>query len=1231
MKTIIALTITLSLLIPWRLAAQQYPTTTPDALPFSTICQGAAVDFNATVIDDGRQNGKYLVGLYSPALPNGLRIVENVGTYTGVVSTRTAGVNSATNRIRVQFTMPRTLTAGSGYYIQLFGMNFEKSVPAQSTTFTIKPLTTLTISGNPTITAGTPAPINFTFTGTPPFTVDYNDYSSEYASVGFLRSNQTFNAYTATVTPRMPTFDVQRNYDNVFVRNLRDASGCPGPNTVGGSATVTSTPLELTTFLDKSAVCAGGTLNAQYATGNSSIRLQSDFKPLVQLSDASGNFGNPIDLATGVQGTATTNVTIPGNVAAGNGYRIRIISPRADYNALISPRSAAVTITKADKPIVTNTNPTVCQGDPSVTLSATGSGTLRWYDFNGTLQPGAPTQGTGSAGDYGYWVKQVVGSCESDKVDITVKVKTRPGAPSVSPKEICQNGPSYTLEAGGSNLRWYNSSDALWNGNGSTPVVSTGSAGPQTFKVDQQKDGCYSDKATVTVTVNALPGKPGVNNPGAVCQYTDVPNLTASGNGLKWYTAATGGSGQNTIKPNSDQPGTTSYWVSQSDKGCEGPRAQVDQVINPASPDPVTSTVTLCKDQQASSLTANGQNLIWYDANNNKLGAAPTPPTNQVRDIIYRVTQTSNAANCESKKVDLKVEVKDRPGAPVVATISACHNATAPVLSAQGTGFLWYLAATGGNGTESPPPVSTAQVGDQSYWVSQRFGACEGPRAQLTVKIIALPDQPVVVPPAPICQSVSVPTLTAKGQDLRWYRAKTGGNAEGAITPASDNAGTTSFWVSQYVNGCEGPRAQIDQVINPASPDPTFTTNPVLLCKDQQTTPLAAGGQGLKWYNANSNTPLASAPTPPTNQTGDFKYRVSQTSNAFNCESKKVDLLVQVRNTPGAPGVVPVSLCQNQTPKSLTAAGDGLLWYDVETAGTSQTALTPQTVTLGEKAYWVSQRFGSCEGPRAKLLTTVFAVPAAPVAAGKDFCINDPSTALIAAGDALRWYTTADRSTPAQASITPPTDKSQNLTYYVTQTRNGCESATTAVAVRVRAKAVAKLTGDDTVLAYDSTAIRINLEGDGPWSFTLWSGQSITTSNKLFVKWETPNPTAATATYKLQALRNDCGTGDVGNTYTLRIQQPLATQPDPNSTLSLLAYPSPAANRVTLSWQAPAGVGVTLRLVTLLGRVGWQAQRTGTGFGQKEEVDLSTFATGHLFFDIQTTDNQRKTSSLLKQ
>ncbi|WP_375443573.1 hypothetical protein [uncultured Fibrella sp.] len=862
----------------------------------------------------------------------------------------------------------------------------------------------------------------------------------------------------------------------------------------------------------------------------------------------------------------------------------------------------------------------LCQRQTAPTLTAQAQNP-RWYDGGSTfISTDGPRPPTDQVRDITYKVSQTSNGCESKLVDLVVQIRETPGPPGVADINVCNNASAPTLTAQGSNVLWY-TAETGGTGAGNPPGISTAQVGDQSYWVSQRFGSCEGPRAKLQVRVIALPQAPGVTNPAAICQYKDVPVLAANGQNLRWYRQETGGNSEGAIKPVSDSDGKTSFWVSQVVNNCEGPRAKIEQTINPASPDPTTATLLLCRDQPAPALTAGGQNLRWYDAGNTFISTnAPKPPTDQVRDITYKVSQTSNG--CESKLVSLLVQVRNTPGAPGVADINVCNKATAPTLTAQGSSMLWYTAETGGTGAENAPIVSTTLAGDQTYWVSQRFGTCEGPRAKLTVHVIALPAEPTVSTPPPICQYVDVPVLTAQGQNLRWYRQETGGTAENQIKPLNDPAGKVSFWVSQFVNNCEGPRAKIEQTINPASPDPTTAT--LLLCRDQPAPALTAGGQNLRWYDAGNTFISTNAPKPPTDQVRDITYKVSQNSNG--CESKLIALLVQVRNTPGAPGVSPISLCQNQVAQPLTATGVGLAWYDQATGGTSTSGLTPQTATLGERTYWVAQRFGTCEGPRAALVTTVYAVPAAPVASDRTFCINDTPTALTAVGQNLRWY---DGSGTAKSSITPSTSTGQVLSYSVTQTQNGCESAGKTVTVRVLNRATVRLTGDSTVVLYDSTAIRLRFGGEPPWRVRLWDGKTVTTSVSPLVKWEKPTK-PGTVTYEVQALDNDCGTGQILNKYQLIVLAPLAIEPLPTADLGLQVYPIPASQEITVEWMAPVGTVATLQLVNATGQVSWQRERRGTGNRETELVDLSKQNAGLLIMNLLRDNYPAKSIKLIK-
>ncbi len=146
--------------------------------------------------------------------------------------------------------------------------------------------------------------------------------------------------------------------------------------------------------------------------------------------------------------------------------------------------------------------------------------------------------------------------------------------------------------------------------------------------------------------------------------------------------------------------------------------------------------------------------------------------------------------------------------------------------------------------------------------------------------------KPGATSPINYCQGQSSTTLTATGTDLKWYNFQSDGvGSTNAPTPSTASLGTTSYFVSQTINGCESERAKIDVIVN-AKPNPPSATN-VEYCQGQTATPLSANGSQLKWYTApntgdGSNTP----PTPPTHSPNLLSYFVSQTVN--NCESIKI-------------------------------------------------------------------------------------------------------------------------------------------------------------------------------------------------------------------------------------------------------------------------------------------------------------------------------------------------------
>lgn len=231
----------------------------------------------------------------------------------------------------------------------------------------------------------------------------------------------------------------------------------------------------------------------------------------------------------------------------------------------------------------------------------------------------------------------------------------------------------------------------------------------------------------------------------------------------------------------------------------------------------LVSPLTYCKDATASQLTAGGTNLLWYTVP--VLGSgnpvAPIPDTALVGTTTYYVSQTTNG--CEGPRAALTVDILPPAAAPLVTTpVKYCQNNTASPLMAEGAKLLWYTVATGGTGNTLAPTPDTSTVGTTYYYVSQTINGCESSRTAIEVIISLTPLAPTVSTPVSYCQDASSVPLTAAGTNLLWYTVPSGGSGT-AIAPVPDTreTGTVMYYVSEN-NGCEGPRAAIEVIVNPA-------------------------------------------------------------------------------------------------------------------------------------------------------------------------------------------------------------------------------------------------------------------------------------------------------------------------------------------------------------------------------------------------------------------------------
>lgn len=159
-----------------------------------------------------------------------------------------------------------------------------------------------------------------------------------------------------------------------------------------------------------------------------------------------------------------------------------------------------------------------------------------------------------------------------------------------------------------------------------------------------------------------------------------------------------------------------------------------------------------------------------------------------------------------------------------------------------------------------------------------------------------------------------------------------------------------------------------------------------------------------------------------------------------------------------------------------------------------------------------------------------------------------------------------------------------------------------------------------TIMAGDSTPLRIQLTGQSPWLVTLSDGRTLTLANAQNTVYVRP---VKTTSYRLTTVENGCGRGVVSGTATVTVLQPLATEPPANGVTDVL-YPNPATNQFLFT----TGQAVqSLRVVDLLGR---EYFRHGPIQADQPVTFGDAFPAGYYLLQIYDPTDRQRTLKLLK-
>ena len=450
-------------------------------------------------------------------------------------------------------------------------------------------------------------------------------------------------------------------------------------------------------------------------------------------------------------GATTDNVTVDWGVTPGN-YTITVTE--TDVNGC---QGAPVTVDVTVIPLPTATiatSQTACLGSVIPDLSAIGAN-VRWYDDAAlTSQVGVGNNfatGQTAVGFYTYYVTESLNGCEGPSVLVTLEIYAIPSAPSAVSHTACLGSLIPDLTATGITLTWY--SDAgltVAVGNGAIFATGQTTAGIYTYYVSETDvNGCESAGTPVILEIYALPTSPVAANE-AACEGSAIPDLTATGSSVVWYSDAAlttvVGNGSS-FATGQTTAGIYTYYTTQTDaNGCESNAATVTLEIYALPIAPLAINEVACEGGVIPDLTATGSNLTWYsDAGlTTVVGNGSNFSTGETLAGVYTYYVTEiNVNGCESAGTLVTLTINSFTTIPLVSNQTACFGTSIPDLTATGVGisFAWYsdVALTAVVANNSPFATGQTAVGTYTYYVTESQNGCQSPAATVTLTIYATP------------------------------------------------------------------------------------------------------------------------------------------------------------------------------------------------------------------------------------------------------------------------------------------------------------------------------------------------------------------------------------------------------------------------------------------------------------------------------------------------------------
>jgi len=635
---------------------------------------------------------------------------------------------------------------------------------------------------------------------------------------------------------------------------------------------------------------------------------------------------------TNSNGTIGVGTTGTGNIAVFAG--INAGSSPVSGNFVATPTENGCTGTAQNFTITVNhipsitavTSQTVCATANTTAINfnpTPATATVNWTNSNGAIGVGTTGTGTiaafaginaGSSPVTGNFVATPTeNGCTGSAQNFTITINHIPTITTITSQTVCANANTTTVTfnptPATATVNWTNNNAAIGVGASGTGTIAsfTGiNAGSTSaignFVATPTENGCIGSSQLFSITINPLPVLTAVASQ-TVCPATNTSTISFVSNPVGatvGWTNSDGNIGIGTVGAGDISPfaGTNNgltaitgnFVATPVLNTCIGTPITFSITVSPLPIPVVGSNSPICVNTTLNLTASGGTSYAWQGPDNFSSITQNPSLANAALPMAGDYTVTVSLGGTCVSTATVTVIINPLPVVNIGSNSPVCENGTINLTSSGGVSYSWLgpIAFSSNSQNPSLTPATLPMAGNYTVTVTDANNCVN---ANVTSVIVnPLPIAPTTSP-VTYCQNdvpVALTAGTVNGGSLNWY----GTNATGGIgsatspTPSTGTAGNTTYYVSQSLLSCEGPRSSLLVTVNPL-PTATLgavTSGCVPVCRDFTLTP-STTIVNYTW-NMGNGTSITTSPnlTNCYNDPGTYSINVTITDN-LGCTS----------------------------------------------------------------------------------------------------------------------------------------------------------------------------------------------------------------------------------------------------------------------------------------------------------------------------------------------------------